>query len=53
VLNVRRVADIVGCHPNTVYRLIADGSLPSFRIGHALRVRTEDLDAFMANGGAR
>jgi excisionase family DNA binding protein len=32
-LDVREVAYLVGCHPNTARKLVKDGDLPSVRLG--------------------
>jgi len=32
----------------TVYRLISAGELPALRIGRSYRLRTEDVDAYLA-----
>lgn len=51
-LSVRQVADRLGAHRYTVYRLIKAGKLEAFHVGQLLRVDPNVLDAFIANGGA-
>jgi excisionase family DNA binding protein len=50
--SIRQAADRLGVHPNTVYRLIATGKLPSFHVGQQLRVDDDVLEAFVARGGS-
>lgn len=51
----RGVADELQISLASVYRLIAEGALPSFRIGRSRRVRRADLVAYVdsLSGGAR
>lgn len=50
----RDVTDLIGaaarlsCHPTTVRRLCKAGRLPFFRLGSRIRIRVNDLDAFVA-----
>jgi len=37
----------------TVYRLVSWGQLPAIRVSNAIRVRQEDLDAFIGRGGSQ
>lgn len=41
------VAVLVGCKRTTVYKLLADGSIPSFTIGRLRRVRRADVERFI------
>jgi excisionase family DNA binding protein len=43
VLTVREAARELGVHPQTVYRQVAAGTLPHFRVGQAIRFRRADL----------
>lgn len=47
VLNTRQVAEVLNVHINTVKNLVARKELKSFKIGKALRIRKEDLQAFI------
>jgi excisionase family DNA binding protein len=49
-LTVRAAAGVLRCSTATVYKLCASGELRSFRVLNAVRVRVEDLEAFMARG---
>lgn len=51
-LSVRKVADRIGAHKYTVYRLIKAGKLEAFHVGQQLRVDPDVLDEFIAKGGA-
>ena len=48
-MTVSEVATSLRVSTMTVYRLINGGELPAARIGRAFRVRTEDLDTFVAD----
>ena len=37
-LDVREVAYLCGCHPNTVRKIVKDGDLPSVRLGNRVIV---------------
>lgn len=41
------VAVLVGCKRTTAYKLLADGSIPSFTIGRLRRVRRADVERFI------
>jgi excisionase family DNA binding protein len=47
LLTIAEVARICRVHEVTVRRHIASGRLRSVRVGRGIRVRTEDLEAFM------
>lgn len=36
-------------HPRTIRRAIAAGELPGYKVGSAVRVRVDELDAWMAS----
>ncbi|MEX1176846.1 MAG: helix-turn-helix domain-containing protein [Nitriliruptor sp.] len=50
VLTVAEVADTLRVSSMTVYRLVKAGELPALRVGKNIRIRTEDLDAYLAAG---
>jgi len=41
------LAVLVGCKRTTAYKLLAEGSIPSFTIGRLRRVRRADAERFM------
>ena len=45
---VSEVAEKLSISLSMAYGLIADGSLPSYRIGTAVRVSEEDLETYLA-----
>jgi excisionase family DNA binding protein len=47
LLNVLEVTNILGLGQSTVYLLIQRGELPCVRIRRSVRVRQEDLEAFI------
>lgn len=50
VLTVAEVADALRVSTMTVYRLVNGGELPGLRVGKNIRIRSTDLDAFLAAG---
>lgn len=46
-LDIDQAADFLKVHPNTVYRLIHDGSLPAARIGRAYVILKAHLLAYL------
>jgi excisionase family DNA binding protein len=53
LLTVRQVADRLGVSAATVYGLCDRGELPHLRVSNAIRVRREDLEAFIRRGDDR
>ncbi|MHB8512193.1 MAG: helix-turn-helix domain-containing protein [Actinomycetota bacterium] len=51
LLTVSEVAQILRLSRARLYELIAAGTLPSVRIGHARRIRRSDLKQFIAQLG--
>jgi excisionase family DNA binding protein len=47
LINVSEAAEIIGLSRSKVYELLADGLLPSIRIGRTRRIDVADLDAFI------
>lgn len=47
-LTVAEVADELRVSTMTVYRLIKAQELPATRVGRSLRIRTDDVDRFLA-----
>lgn len=47
LLTVQQAADAMTMSARTVWRRIADGTLPSVKIRGLTRIRVEDLDAFV------
>jgi excisionase family DNA binding protein len=48
VLTVREVCHLLQVHPTTVYKLVRQGKIPSFRIGSYWRFRTDLIERWMA-----
>ena len=46
------VAEILNISKAYAYRLMADGHIPTIRFGRSVRVRPEDLDAFIENNAS-
>jgi excisionase family DNA binding protein len=49
LMTVSEVATALRVSTMTVYRLINGGGLPAARIGRSFRVRTEDLEQYLAD----
>ncbi len=47
-LTVREVCELLRIHPTTVYKLVKQGKIPSFRIGSYWRFRTDVIERWMA-----
>jgi len=41
------VAEVLRCNVQTVRKYVQDGTLKAFRLGTQIRIKSEDLDAFM------
>ena len=48
VLTAREVGNLLRVHPTTVYKLVRQGKIPSFRIGSYWRFRTDLIERWMA-----
>ena len=46
-MNIKEVADCLRLHPNTVYRLCKNGDIPSIKFGTTIRIKKDDLDAYL------
>jgi len=53
LLTVREVARHLGVRPVTIYRLCERGVLAHLRVSNAIRIRLEDLDAYLAGAHCR
>jgi len=51
LLTVAEVAELLRLSPRQVRRFIADGRLPVVRLGHATRIRPQDVEALVASSG--
>lgn len=47
ILTIAEVAELLRVHPMTVYRMIRQGELPSFRVGRVLRFDAEQLEKWL------
>jgi len=46
-LSPEDVAVLVGCKRTTAYKLLADGSIPSYSVGRLRRIRRADAERFI------
>jgi excisionase family DNA binding protein len=44
IMTVRDLSDYLHCHPSTIYRMLAKGELPGFKVGGDWRFRIDDID---------
>jgi len=44
LLTIKEAAEILSVHPNTVYKLIADGQLPAHKVRRITRIYSDDLN---------
>jgi excisionase family DNA binding protein len=44
-LSVHEVADKFAVHPQSVYRLVAEGRLPAIRVGRSIRIDADRVQA--------
>jgi excisionase family DNA binding protein len=49
ILTISEVAERLGMHPVSVYRLVKEARLPVFRIGRMLRFDADELEKWMLN----
>jgi excisionase family DNA binding protein len=50
ILTIKEVSDLLQVHPVTLYRLIKEGKVPSFRIGKHWRFHRGRIVRWMAAG---
>lgn len=48
ILTLRQVAELLHCHPSTLYRMAGRGEIPAFRLGGAWRFQTAAIDEWIA-----
>ncbi len=53
LLTFRQVADALGVSESSVKRVVDRGELPAVKVGGAVRVRTDDLDSYVAGLGRK
>lgn len=46
-MSIKEVADFLGLHPNTIYRLCKQGDIPSIKFGTTIRINKEDLRSYL------
>ena len=47
VLTIKEICDVLQVHPSTVYRLVRQRKIPSFRIGTDWRFRSDVIERWM------
>lgn len=52
IFTLKELAAYLKVNPRTIYRLLLDGGMPGFRVGHAWRFRKESVDAWTRAGGS-
>jgi excisionase family DNA binding protein len=48
VLTVKEICDLLQVHPSTIYKLIQQDKIPSFRVGSDWRFRRDLIERWMA-----
>jgi len=48
ILTMKDICDLLRVHPSTVYKMVRQGKIPSFRIGSDWRFRTDAIERWMA-----
>jgi excisionase family DNA binding protein len=48
-LSTKDAAAALGLTPRTLYRLIDEGQLPAYRFGRVIRLKQNEVDAFVAS----
>ena len=43
ILTVKELSDLLRLHPTTVYKLVRQGKIPSFRVGNEWRFRKDAI----------
>ena len=46
VFTVKELADYLGIHASTIYRMVKRGALPAFKVGADWRFNREEIDAW-------
>lgn len=46
-MGTQEAARYLGITPRTLYRFINDGALPAYKMGRVIRLKQDDLDAFI------
>jgi excisionase family DNA binding protein len=47
VLTVKEVCNLLQVHPSTLYKMVRQGSIPSFRVGIDWRFRRDVIERWM------
>jgi excisionase family DNA binding protein len=53
VLTLKELCDLLRVHPSTVYKLLREGQIPSFRIGSEWRFRRDVILRWMSEKSER
>lgn len=46
-LGTTEAAELLGVVPRTLYRMIDEGLIPAYKMGRVIRLKGDDLDAFL------
>lgn len=52
IFTLRELAAYLKVNPRTVYRLLSQGEITGFRVGHSWRFRKDHVDAWTRAGGS-
>lgn len=48
-LSTQEAAAKLGVTPRTLYKLINDGAVPAYKIGRVIRLKDDELDAYISS----
>jgi excisionase family DNA binding protein len=48
VLTIKEISDLLRVHQSTVYKLVREGKIPSFRVGSDWRFRRDLIERWVA-----
>ena len=52
ILTVKELSDLLRLHPTTVYKLVRQGKIPSFRVGNEWRFRKDAIMRWLSEKSA-
>ena len=48
ILTIKEICDLLQVHPSTIYKMVKQGKIPSFRVGADWRFRKDLIERWMA-----
>ena len=50
--SIRQIADLLGVHYNTVYRMVRRGELEAYKVGRIIRISDENIEKWKRQSAA-